>query len=105
MRIRKARLDPQDPRLLLLAAVVATMTGLGLHLPVLAALGAGVAGYWLGQAERLLTVDPRARARRRLTRPEPESEWPATLDDADLLAPETFEQQLAASGWPRSPDG
>lgn len=103
MRIRKAKLDPQDPRWLLLAAVAATLAGLALQVPLLAALGAGTAGYLLGHAEHLLTRTgrPQGRSRAGQSAPPPDA---AELEDAPL-APDVFEQQLAVSGWPRSPDG
>lgn len=104
MRIRTAASTAHDARIQLLAALAITVVGLSLNAPLLTALGAGAAGYLIGQgAHPLARVDPRF-SRTVTGHPPARPVPPAESLEGLGLAPEDFDRQLAATGWPRSPD-
>ena len=104
MRIRRTPRYSQDTRIQLLAALAITVVGLYLNAPFLTALGAGAAGYLIGQgAHQPSRVEAGFLRSVEGQRPA----WPAPSEeslDGLGLAPEVFDRQLAASGWPRSRD-
>ena len=104
MRIQTAASTAHDARIQLLAALAITVVGLYLNAPFLIALGAGAAGYLIGQGAhqpaRVNTQFLRTVTGQHPARPVPPEE---SLDGLGL-APEDFDRQLAATGWPRSPN-
>ncbi len=104
MRIQTAASTAHDARIQLLAALAITVVGLYLNAPFLIALGAGAAGYLIGQGahqpSRVDTRFSRTVTGQHPARPVPPEE---SLDGLGL-APEDFDRQLAATGWPRSPN-